>query len=129
MNPFQDDIDGAREAIAEDGCEAVWWKPAPDDEDAEPWREGAGDPTPRPLQVALFSPKDLGYGSSSYGSSIDGTEIPTSAEIAMFAAEPNFEPELVDWIVLPNSGKSEVIRLDRLGPNDIPILWFAWIKR
>jgi hypothetical protein len=129
VNPFAEDIAGAREAIAEDGCEAVWWKEAPDDPDAEPWREGDGEPTEHPLRVAIFSPRDLGFGSGSFGSLSDGTEIPTSAEIAMFAAEPDFEPELTDWIVLPNSGKSEVVRLDRLAPNDIPILWFAWIVR
>lgn len=129
MNPFQEDIDGAREAIAEDGCECVWWKPAPSDPDAKPWLEGEGEPTQRSLRAAIFSPKDLGFGAGSFGQLADGTEIPTSAEIAMFAAEPNFEPELIDWIVLPNSGKSEVIRLDRLAPNDIPVLWFAWIKR
>lgn len=128
MNPFEEDIEGARQAIKEDGCEAVWFKPAPDDDDAKPWREGEGEPTERPLNVCLFSPKDLGYGSGSYGQMLDGTEIPTSAEIAMFAAEPDFNPELVDWIELP-SGKAEVVRLDRLAPNDIPILWFAWIKR
>ena len=129
MNPFAEDIEAARIAIEEDGCEAVWWKAAPDDPNAKPWREGEGEPTDFPLMVALFSPKDLGYGSGSYGASIDGTEIPMSAEIAMFAATPDFEPELTDWLELPNSGKSEIVRLDRLAPNDIPILWFAWIKR
>lgn len=128
MNPFEDDIQAARDAIREDGCEATWWKPAGDDPDAKPWREGEGEPSEFPVHVELFSPKDLGYGSGSYGSSIDGTEIPTSAEIAMFAADPAFTPELPDWLELP-TGKVEVIRLDRLAPNDIPILWFAWIKR
>ncbi len=129
MNPFAEDIEAARIAIEEDGCEAVWWKAAPVDPDAKPWRDGEGEPTDFPAMVALFSPKDLGYGSGSYGASVDGTEIPMSAEIAMFAASELFEPELTDWLELPNSGKSEIIRLDRLAPNDIPILWFAWIKR
>lgn len=129
MNPFEDDIAGAREAIAEDGCDCVWWKPAPDDPDVPAWREGEGDPAERPIKAAIFSPKDLGFGAGSYGSLADGTEIPTSVEVAMFASEPGFEPELIDWIELPNSGKSEVVRLDRLAPNDIPILWFAWIVR
>lgn len=128
MNPFEDDIQAAREAIAEDGCEAVWWKPAPDDPDAKPWREGEGEPQDYPVNVVLFSPKDLGYGSGSYGQALDGTEIASSAEIAMFAASDDFDPELVDWIELP-TGKAEVVRLDRLAPNDIPVLWFAWIKR
>lgn len=129
MNPFAEDLAGARQAIKEDGCEAVWWKDAPDDPDAEPWREGDGEPAQFPLNVALFSPRDLGFGAGAYGSTLDGTEIPSSAEVAMFAASDAFEPEVTDWIVLPNSGKSEVLRLDRLAPNDIPILWFAWIVR
>ncbi len=129
MNPFQDDIDGAREAIKEDGCPCQWWTPAEDDPNVAPWREGEGEATVRLLDAAIFSPKDLGFGSGSYGSLADGTEIPTSAEIAMFAAEPGFTPELTDWVELPNSGKCEVVRLDRLAPNDIPILWFAWIVR
>jgi len=129
MNPFEDDIKGAREAIAEDGCDAVWWKDAPDDPDAEPWREGAGEPTQLPLRVALFSPRDIGFGSGPFQNAITGTEIPTSAEIAMFAGGLDFEPEITDWIVLPETGKAEVLQLDRVAPNDIAILWFAWIKR
>ena len=35
MNPFAEDIVAAREAIREDGCEAVWFKDAPDDPAAD----------------------------------------------------------------------------------------------
>jgi len=128
MNPFADDIEAAKEVIAEDGCEAVWFQPAPDDENVKPWREGEGDPVEFPVRVAIFSPKELGYGAGNFGSMIDGTEIPTSAEILLMAGGQDFEPALTDWVVLP-SGHAEIVKLDRLAPNDIAILWYVWIKR
>ncbi len=128
-NPFQDDIDAALEMIAEDGELCSWFKPAPDADDAKPWRDVRdGEPVEyENVSLAFFSPIDLARGSGQFGMFEQGTDVPSYSQIGLMAGGQEFEPEITDWIVRI-SGKAEIVMLDKVAPNGIAVLWYVAIK-
>lgn len=104
------------------------WQKAPVAVGGEPGYPGEEAPVaPAPCKIVWFSPKDLGRGSGEFAALLAGTEIPTSGEIGLMAAQGlTFTPEEADTVI--KGGASVAIeKLDRLAPNGEPILYYVTI--
>jgi hypothetical protein len=128
MNPFEDDIAAAIEMIAEDGEECLWVKPAAIDPAAKPWRSPVvGIPADHPVSIAFFSPADISRGAGQAAMFVNGTEVVSFSEIGLMAGGQGFEPAVLDTIER-NSGKAQVVAIDKVAPNGIAILYYVGIK-
>lgn len=119
----------AKRLIAKYGAEAVWTKPAAQDGAAKPWRDvREGEPSDFSVPIALFSAKDLGYGSTFALAQMAGTdEIPVHKQMGLMSGGLAFVPDLTDSVVIAGS-PVEVVQIDILQPNGIPLLYFLWLS-
>lgn len=128
MNVFDDDLATAIELIEEFGGEWTWTKPAAQaSEEHDPWRDIRDEPEPEaePLTAKIAV---LPYDKREYGlAAIEGTEVPASSIVGYMAGGLAFTPELTDKI---DDGTDfyDIVKIDILKPNGLPLLYTLWLK-
>jgi hypothetical protein len=126
---YDEDIETARELIAEFGQQCYWQKPAPTVA-AEPGYPTTGElPQPLPCKIAFFRPKDLDSGVTQFADMIAGTEVSDNTEIGLMEGGVNFTPENPDRIRrgAVDAEPISIIKIDRLAPNGTPVLYFVTV--
>lgn len=124
---FDADIQAAKELIALYGEDCGWQKPAPLVEDVPGYPEEGELPEPVPCKIAFFSPRDLGRGSEEFLAMLAGAEVPTNKEIGLLAGGVSFTPENTDTIIRSSGGEVAILKIDRLAPNGVPVLYYVTV--
>lgn len=124
---FDADIQTAKELIALYGEDCGWQKPAPLVEDVPGYPEEGELPEPVPCKIAFFSPRDLGRGSEEFLAMLAGAEVPTNKEIGLLAGGISFTPENTDTIIRSSGGEVAILKIDRLAPNGVPVLYYVTV--
>lgn len=126
-DPYARPIATAKRLIAKYGAACTWTKPAEADDAAKPWRDlRTGPPSPYPVDIAFFSAKDLGYGSTMALAMMAGSEVPAHSQMGLMAGGQEFNPELTDTLTF-GADTLDVTKIDKLAPNGEPVLFFLWI--
>lgn len=110
----------------------AWTKPAPQADDAEPWRDTRdGDAEPQPFQpvMAFFSPADLKRSgiTGTTDARVNGIDVSGASWVGLLAGDCGFTPETTDKLTW-NGEDYEIIVLDAIMPTNIPILFYVWVK-
>lgn len=126
---YGDFIALAIELIGEAGEDVVWQKPASVVEGSSPWRDerGVGIPTSFPATIAFFSPLDLARGRGQFAMFNSGTDIMSYTEVGLLAGACGFLPEVTDRL-LRNGETVEIVEIDKIAPNGVPILYYVSVK-
>lgn len=121
MGVYDDDIATALELITEFGQSVQWKKPAPIEDNDNPWNPGQGTtPDPHPVKMVFLSPKT----GAKYLQMMNGTEVPIKSQVALMAGGLSFTPEMNDTITR-NGVSISVNRIDLLAPNGDPVLYYV----
>lgn len=128
MNVFDDDIATAQELIAEFGEICQWQKPPPVIAGAPGYPDELGpEPDAIPCILAFFSHRDLGRGTEEFLQLIANTEVPMGHEIGLLAGGLTFDPHATDTVIRANGSKQAIVKIDRLAPNGLPILYYVTV--
>lgn len=124
---WQRKIASATRMIEKNGLVCVWKRAAPIAVDAKPWRdEREGSSLSFRAPMVFFSPSDVGKGSELFAAKIGGTEVAGSTEVALMPSGLEFEPKIGDELYR-NNVRLNVIKIDRLAPSGVPLLYYVWI--
>lgn len=83
-------------------------------------------PDPIPVEMAFFSPRDVGRGSQEFLALLANTEIPVGQEIGLLAGGLPFEPSGVDHVIRDGAVLT-VKSIDRIAPSGIPVMYFITV--
>ncbi len=116
MGVYDKSIAAAHRMIAKYGEECHWLKEGEAAPGADPWRDvrDGDDPDGLPCKIAWFPPNS----NLAFLAAIAGTEVPAHSEYGLMAGDVPFEPDLSDRIQR-TSGKTDILRLDKLAPNGV----------
>lgn len=127
MSVYSGSIAAAQKLIDKFGRDCYWQKPAAITGGVPGYPTQGSLPDLIPCRMAFFAPKDLDRGVQQFLDMIPGTEVPDNTQIGLLAGGIAFEPENTDHIYF-DSNRIEgisIIKIDRLAPSGVPVLYFV----
>ena len=126
---FAEDIATADELITLYG-EACGWRKAAADAGGGvlgyPEPEESADSVP--CKIAWFSPRDLGRGTAEFIALLMGIEVPAGKQVGLLAGNAPFSPEAADTVIRRDGREIGVDKVDFLGPDGTPVLYYVTVS-
>ncbi len=120
----------ALDMIAAAGLAVQWRKPTADVVGSDPWRdERIGDHIEFAPNMVFLSPIDAarGRGRAEFAMFSHDSEVPVYSEVGLLAGSCGFIPEVTDRLYR-NNNVSEIVAIDKIAPNGLPILYFVAVR-